>query len=72
MLTVCSAVCVVVEDVVVCEGTSARVVGSAGLRLEWRVSGERRKNAIRRAQRLISHTRGRYVEVLNNGGADMG
>jgi hypothetical protein len=53
--------CVVVEGEVVCEEMCARVVGSTGLRLEWRVSGEKKeaaRKAIRRARRLIGVTRG--------------
>jgi hypothetical protein len=53
--------CVVVEGEVVCRVICARVVGSTGLRFEWRVSGEKKeagRKEIRRAQRLIGVTRG--------------
>jgi len=55
--------CVVIEGELVIEGTIARVVGSTGLRLVWRVSGERRKNEWAGDQESTKtykgHTRGR-------------
>jgi hypothetical protein len=51
----------VIEGEVVCREICARVVGSTGLRFEWRVSEEKKeaeRKEIRRAQRLIGVTRG--------------